>query len=271
MIDDCVSWKYHISYICSRISRNIGIISKLRHYLSIKQLKQIYYNLIYPYITYAILAWGSTYVSSLQKVQVKQNHVARLIFFANIHGKDTESALPHSRPQRPRSFWSAPRIATSGPVQRHSIFEWLWKHNRLRPEPIRFVRLDSEHAQSDGKSVNRGLPVLDQAKGRDSWCWPKGVRPLGTRMTLPLLNLLNMLTVNNIYSLHILKFAHLWHKGLLPDVFCNTFQYTSEVHSYNTRYATQKNLYKPHVRTNTGKQMISFKATDLWKSIPQNL
>ena len=50
--------------------------------------------------------------------------------------------LGHSRPQRPRSFWSAPRIATSGPVQRHSVFEWLWKHNRLRSEPIRFVRLD---------------------------------------------------------------------------------------------------------------------------------
>ena len=32
------------------------------------------------------------------------------------------------------------------------------------------VRLDSEHVQSDGKSVNRGLPVLDLARGRDSWC-----------------------------------------------------------------------------------------------------
>ena len=71
----------------------------------------------------------------------------------------------HSRPQRPRSFWSAPRITTSGPLQRHSGFEWLCKHNRLRPEPIRFARLDSEHAQSDGKSVNRGLPVLDLARG----------------------------------------------------------------------------------------------------------
>ena len=56
MIDDSVSWKYHIAYICSQISRNIGIISKLRHYLPIKQLEQIYYNLIYPYIAYAILA-----------------------------------------------------------------------------------------------------------------------------------------------------------------------------------------------------------------------
>ena len=49
-----------------------------------------------------------------------------------------------SRPQRPRSFWSAPRIATSGLVQRHSVFEWLCEHNRLKPERIRFVRLDSE-------------------------------------------------------------------------------------------------------------------------------
>ena len=93
MIDDCVSWKCHISYICSQISRNIGIISKLRHYLSLKQLKQIYYNLIYPYMAYAILAWDSTYISSFQKVQVKQNHVVRLMFFANIRGRDTESAI----------------------------------------------------------------------------------------------------------------------------------------------------------------------------------
>ena len=45
-------------------------------------------------------------------------------------------------------------------------FEWLCRHDRLRPELIRFVRLNSEHAQSDGKSVNRGLPVLDLARGR---------------------------------------------------------------------------------------------------------
>ena len=57
---------------------------------------------------------------------------------------------------------------TSGQVQRHSGFDWIFKHNELRPEPIRFVRLNSEHAQSDGKSVNRGLPVLDLGRG-----WPE--------------------------------------------------------------------------------------------------
>lgn len=38
-----------------------------------------------------------------------------------------------------------------------------------------------------------------------------------------------------------------------------------------TRYAINQNLYKPRVRTNIDKQMISFKAIDLWASIPRYL
>ena len=40
MIDDSLSSKYHITYICSRVLGNIGIISKLTHYL--------YNNLVGP-------------------------------------------------------------------------------------------------------------------------------------------------------------------------------------------------------------------------------
>ena len=64
-------------------------------------------------------------------------------------------------------FCHALEIGTPGKIQRYSGFEWLCKHIRLRPEPIRFVRLDSEHAQSDGKSVNHGLLELDLARGCD--------------------------------------------------------------------------------------------------------
>ena len=57
-------------------------------------MKQIYYSLIYPYISYAILAWGSAYKTHIDKIQAKQNHSARLIFFATTYGEHTESALP---------------------------------------------------------------------------------------------------------------------------------------------------------------------------------
>ena len=59
-------------------------------------------------------------------------------------------------PMRPRSFTSAPRIVTSGQVK---FFEHV---QRIR---FRFVRLAPEHAQSDGKSVNFRLLVLDLTRG----------------------------------------------------------------------------------------------------------
>ena len=42
-------------------------------------------------------------------------------------------------------------------------------------QPIRFARFD-------GKSVNRGLPVLDKARALDSCHRPEGSWALGTRM-----------------------------------------------------------------------------------------
>ena len=92
-----------------------------------------------------------------------------------------------------------------------------------------------------------------------------------TETALPLLNLLDILTVNNVYSQYAQKFTYLWHKGLLPNIFNNFFQYASNIHSHNTRYASKQNLYKPRVKTNTGKQMISFIIIDLWENLPLQL
>ena len=94
LLHEKLSWKHHIAYVCSRIARNIGIFTKLRHYMPLAQLKQLYYSLVHPYISYAILAWGSGSRTQIKKVQTKQNTVVRTIFFATSHGKNTESALP---------------------------------------------------------------------------------------------------------------------------------------------------------------------------------
>ena len=132
LIDNTISWKYHISHIRSKISKNTGIFLKLRHYPSLKQLKQLCYNLIYPYLSYAIIAWGSACASYLEKIQTKQNHIMRVVFFATLYGKITDIALP-------------------------------------------------------------------------------------------LLNLLDLLSVENIFTLQLLTFSHKWHKKQLPNLFDITF------------------------------------------------
>jgi len=61
------------------------------------------------------------------------------------HAQGKRLRFTHSRPQRPRSFWSAPTIATSG--------------RRVFVSPIRFVRFY--------RSVKCGLPVLNQLRDRN--------------------------------------------------------------------------------------------------------
>ena len=92
-----------------------------------------------------------------------------------------------------------------------------------------------------------------------------------TESAKPLLNLLDILTVANIYRLEILKFAHSWHNGLLPRVFDDIFKYARNMHGYNTRYTAKQNFYKYRVNTNVGKQSVTFMAIDIWKDLPSSL
>ena len=55
----------------------------------------------------------------------------------------------------------------------------------MRPKAIRFVRFEYEHAQSEGKSVNRRLPVLELARGRDSGTDQQGAGCLWGREWFP--------------------------------------------------------------------------------------
>ena len=91
-----------------------------------------------------------------------------------------------------------------------------------------------------------------------------------TESALPPLNLL-VLTVHNVYRFQILKFMYLWHIGLLPKLFSKYFQYASNVHKYNTGYASKQNLYVKKVPTNTGKQTIGYAACIIWDKVPLNL
>ena len=94
---------------------------------------------------------------------------------------------------------------------------------------------------------------------------------LDQQRALPLLNLLDLLTVTNIYKLQLLNFTHQWHSKKLPNIFNQHFRYASEVHTYNTRYASKSNFYKPRSRTNIGKQTTAAMATELWQQLPTHI
>ena len=81
LMDSTLSWKFHISNISKKISRSIGIMYKLRPFLPLKVMKNVYYSLIYSHIIYAIEVWGSTFKTELNKILILQKRALRLDFF----------------------------------------------------------------------------------------------------------------------------------------------------------------------------------------------
>ena len=79
LIDECLTWKNHIDCISKTISRNIGIMNKLKHYIPYRILHTLYCTLILPYLSYGILIWGNTCKSYLDKPVKLQKWAIRTI------------------------------------------------------------------------------------------------------------------------------------------------------------------------------------------------
>ena len=47
------------SHLAMKIKRNIGAISKIRHYVGTKICINLYYSLIYPFLTSGLVIWGN--------------------------------------------------------------------------------------------------------------------------------------------------------------------------------------------------------------------
>ena len=79
IIDDKLTWKNHIDAISKTISRNIGMLTKLKHYVPEHILYSLYCTLVLPYINYGILIWGNTYKIYLSKIHRLQKWAMRTI------------------------------------------------------------------------------------------------------------------------------------------------------------------------------------------------
>ena len=56
LLDSYLSWKFHIEYVALKISKIIGVIARLRHFVPLCTLLNIYLSLIFPYMSYSLAA-----------------------------------------------------------------------------------------------------------------------------------------------------------------------------------------------------------------------
>ena len=82
--DSSLSWKHHIINLTKKISRAIGIMYKLRPFIPVNVMKNIYYSLVYSHIIYAIEIWRSAFKIDQDKISILQKRVVMLMTFNDV-------------------------------------------------------------------------------------------------------------------------------------------------------------------------------------------
>ena len=142
-MDENLSWKYHTSQISIKISRNIGVINRVKYLLSINALLSLYYTMIHPYLLYCNVVWGGASLTALKKLTVLQKRGIRVITYSE-----------YRAPSSP--LFKQLRILKLHDIYKLQIYMFMYKAKySLMPESCsQFVRLNSVASRYDFRTDN---------------------------------------------------------------------------------------------------------------------
>jgi len=78
-VDEQLTWNEHINNISIKIAKSIGVIFRIVYLLPSNIRLNLYYSLIYSYLSYCNIAWASNYTSRLKRFSVLQRRAVRIV------------------------------------------------------------------------------------------------------------------------------------------------------------------------------------------------
>ena len=72
-LEENVDWNLHLNSLKLKLKKAIGLLCKIRHYVSKFLLKTLYYTIFHSYLIYACEIWGQNFntLNKMQALQVK--------------------------------------------------------------------------------------------------------------------------------------------------------------------------------------------------------
>ena len=83
ILDPYLNWSNHVDYIVKKISKTHACLRRIKSYVNQKNLINLYFSLIVPYLDYCCTVWGNKTRTSTQRLQRCQNKYARLVLNAD--------------------------------------------------------------------------------------------------------------------------------------------------------------------------------------------
>ena len=88
-IDEFLDWKTHIKNVTLKVSRSIGVLSKLKFTVPQNVLMLLYNSIVLPHLSYCNIVWGNSYSPHLNKMKILQKRAIRILRYSmyNSHTK----------------------------------------------------------------------------------------------------------------------------------------------------------------------------------------
>ena len=78
-MDEKLNWEHHVTETIKTMTKYFGIFNKIKHSISAKFARQIYFSFVYSHIKYAIEVYGACSENLMNKLQIIQNKLVKLL------------------------------------------------------------------------------------------------------------------------------------------------------------------------------------------------
>ena len=76
---ETLNWSEHLNELCKSIIEYFGIFNHIKYKITPVVVRQLYFTFIYSRINYEIQLYGRCSVSNMNKVQVLQNKLLKMV------------------------------------------------------------------------------------------------------------------------------------------------------------------------------------------------
>ena len=94
IIDEKLNWNDYVDYVCKSLVKYFGIFNQIKHTVTKRLSRQIYFAFIYSKIQYGIELYGSSSQSNMSKLQILQNKLLKLLLKMD---RDTPTYVLHAQ------------------------------------------------------------------------------------------------------------------------------------------------------------------------------
>ena len=85
LIDSHLKWDHHVDSLAPKLSRAVGMLSKLRHFLDKNTLRSVYFAVFSSIMSYGSIIWGNNQNKFIKRVCGLQDKAIRTINFASYY------------------------------------------------------------------------------------------------------------------------------------------------------------------------------------------